>query len=102
MGPISKRCTPISAQQHLFWNVHGEEVGSLGNSRRRPRCAYRGELLGLLAIHLILLAVNKLSPSLSGSTQIYSDCLGALHNVEHLPPHRIPSSCRHSDILKKL
>ena len=39
---------------------------------------YRGELLGLLAIHLILLAVNKLSPTLSGSTQIYSDCLGRL------------------------
>ncbi len=65
-------------------------------------CAYRGELLGLLAIHLILLAVNKLSPTLTGSTQIYSDCLGALHNVEHLPPHRIPSSCRHSDILKNI
>lgn len=65
-------------------------------------CAYRGELLGLLAIHLLLLAVNKLSPSLSGSAQIYSDCLGALHNVENLPPHRIPSSCRHSDILKNI
>ena len=64
--------------------------------RTLAACVYRGELLGLLAIHLILLAVNKLSPTLSGSTQIYSDCLGALESVENLPPHRIPSSCRHS------
>ena len=56
----------------------------------------------MLAIHLILLAVNKLKPTLSGSAQIYSDCLGALRNVEHLPPHRIPSSSRHSDILKNI
>jgi len=39
-------------------------------------CAYRGELLGLLAIRLHLLAVNKLTPTLSGSTHIYSDCSG--------------------------
>jgi hypothetical protein len=65
-------------------------------------CAYRGELLGLLAIHLILLALNKLSPELQGSVHIYSDCLGALRSVQHLPPHRIPSGCRHSDILKTI
>jgi len=65
-------------------------------------CAYRGELLGLLAIHLILLAVNKLHTTLDGSVHIYSDCLGALHNVQNLPPTRIPSGCRHSDILKIL
>jgi hypothetical protein len=29
-------------------------------------CAYRGELLGLLAIHLILLVINKLRPDLVG------------------------------------
>lgn len=65
-------------------------------------CAYRGELLGLLAIHLILLALNKLSPEIQGSVHIYSDCLGALRSVQHLPPHRIPSGCRHSDILKTI
>jgi len=65
-------------------------------------CAYRGELLGLLAIHLILLALNKLSPEIQGSVHIYSDCLGALRSVQQLPPHRIPSGCRHSDILKNI
>ncbi len=55
-------------------------------------CAYRGELLGLLAILLILLAVNKLNPTLSGSAQIYSDYLGALRNVEHaLYPVELPA-----------
>ena len=64
--------------------------------------AYRGELLGLMAIHLLLLAVNKVNPTLAGSVHIYSDCLGALNKVEHLPPYRIPSRCRHSDILKNI
>ncbi len=28
--------------------------------------------------------------------------MGVLRNVENFPPHRIPSSCRHSDILKNI
>ena len=44
----------------------------------KDACAYRGELLGLLAIHLILLAVKKLRPDLKGRVRIVSDCLGAL------------------------
>jgi hypothetical protein len=39
----------------------------------RQANAYRGELLGLMAVHLILLAVNKVQPSLEGSAHIYSD-----------------------------
>ena len=65
-------------------------------------CSYRGELLGLLAIHLILLSINKITPTLSGTVQIFSDCLGALNKVKNLPPHRIPSKCRHSDVLKNI
>ena len=65
-------------------------------------CSYRGELLGLMAIHLILLSVNRVSPTLTGSVHIYSDCLGALDRLHNLPPHRIPSKCRHSDILKNV
>jgi hypothetical protein len=65
-------------------------------------CSYRGELLGLLAIHLILLSINKIDPTLTGSVHIYSDCLGALDKVKNLPPHRIPSKCRHSDVLKMI
>ena len=52
---------------------------------------YRGELLGLMAIHLLLLVVKTVSPSLSGSAAIYSDCIGALGRVAKLPPYRIPS-----------
>ena len=65
-------------------------------------CSYRGELLGLLAIHLILLSANEIHPNLTGSVKIFSDCLGALDKVKNLPPHRIPSKCRHSDILKTI
>ena len=49
-------------------------------------CSYRRELLGLMAIHLILLAVNKCTSGLTGSSQIYSDCLGALNKVKDLSP----------------
>ncbi len=62
--------------------------------------AYRGELLGLMAVHLLLLAVETVSPGLRGSATIYSDCIGALGRVAKLPPYRIPSRCWHSDILK--
>jgi hypothetical protein len=65
-------------------------------------CSYRRELIGLLAIHLILLSINKTAPDLTGSVHIYLDCLGALNKVQNLPPHRIPSKCRHSDVLKNI
>ncbi len=64
--------------------------------------AYRGELLGLMAIHLILLSINKINCNLSGGVEIVLDCLGALKQVTSLPPYRIPSRCQHSDILKNL
>ena len=58
--------------------------------------------MGLMAIHLILLAVNKVWPSLRGRAMIYSDCLGALGRVANLPPHRVPTKCWNSDILKNI
>ncbi len=63
--------------------------------------AYRGELLGLMAIHLILL-VNTISPQLLGSVEVVSDCLGALKRVMSLPPCQIPLRCHHSDTLKTI
>ncbi len=56
-------------------------------------CSYWGELLGLMAIHLILLSLNRINPTLTGLAHIYSDCLGALNKIQHLPPHRIPLKC---------
>ena len=72
-----------------------------------PECsqganAYHGELMGLMAIHLILPAANKVWLSLRGRAVIYSDCLGALGRVANLPPHCIPTKCQHSDILKNI
>jgi hypothetical protein len=64
--------------------------------------SYRSELLRLMAIHLILKAVNEISPNLTGSVQILSDCLGGLNKVKDLPPYRIPTQCSHSDILKNI
>jgi hypothetical protein len=54
-------------------------------------CSYRGELVGLMAIHLLLLAVNEVNPLLTGSVHIYLDCLGALDKIKNLPSARIPA-----------
>ena len=80
---------------------HGQIWGSFSEAQEVAN-AYRGELLGLMAIHLILLSINKVHPQLPGSAKIVSDCLGALKRTAHLPPHRIPTRCRHSDILKTI
>ena len=55
-----------------------------------------------MTVHLILLGMNTLFPDLRGSIRVYSDCKGALDKVKHLPPRRLPSQCRHSDILKNI
>jgi hypothetical protein len=67
----------------------GRIFGSFAENSSRA-CAYRGKLLGLMAIHLILLAANKLVPNLPGLVQIFSDCLGALKRVTSLPENRLP------------
>ncbi len=56
--------------------------------------AYRGELLGLMAIYLILLSVNKLHRDLLGSVEMVLDCLGVLKWVTNLPLYPIPSRCQ--------
>ena len=48
--------------------------------------AFQGELLGLMAVHFLLLGVNTVSPGLTGQVRVYSDCLGALSWVAELPP----------------
>jgi hypothetical protein len=58
-----------------------------------------------MAIHLILLAANEANAGLllSGSAEIFSDCLGALEKVKNLPPARIPTTgSAHSDVLKNI
>ena len=79
----------------------GKLVGSFAEFLASTN-AYRGELLGLMAAHLVLLGMNTLYPGLTGEVKIYSDCLGALDKVEHLPPLRLPAKCKHSDILKNI
>ena len=64
--------------------------------------AYRGELLGLMAAHLVLLGINTLVPDLQGKVTVFSDCRGALDKVKGLPPLRLPAKCKHSDILKNI
>ena len=64
--------------------------------------SYRGELLGLMAIHLILKGVHKFNPSIRGSVRIISDCMGALHKVENMhemQPPRYPKE--HHDQLRR-
>jgi hypothetical protein len=79
----------------------GMLVGSFPEASKAAN-AFQGELLGLMAIHLLLLAVNTVSPRLAGRVKIYLDCLGALGHTAELPPYRIPTRCKHSDVLKMI
>jgi hypothetical protein len=79
----------------------GKMVGSFADVSASSN-AYRGELLGIMTAHLILLGINTLHPGLGGRIRMYSDCKGALDKVEHLLPRRLPSRCKHSDILKTI
>ena len=64
----------------------GRVTGSFSESLAVAN-AYQGELLGLMAIHLLLLSVNKVHPNLEGSVEITLDCLGALNCISYLPPY---------------
>jgi hypothetical protein len=79
----------------------GRIIGAFSEAIRVAK-AYRGELLGLMAIHLIILSVKKMNRKLLQSMAIMLDCLGALKRVTHLPPYRMPSRCHHLDILKTI
>jgi hypothetical protein len=70
----------------------GKLVGSFAEALTAAK-SYRGKLLGLMAIHLVLLGVENLSPELNGLVTIYSNCVGALSKVKHLPPLGIPAQC---------
>jgi hypothetical protein len=59
--------------------------------------ACRGELLGLMAIHLLLVSVNRVHNTLVGSVEVVSDCSGALKPEVHLLPYWIPLHCKHLD-----
>jgi hypothetical protein len=79
----------------------GKFIGSFSESTLAAN-TYIGGLLGLMAIHLLLVSVNRVHNTLVGSGEVVSHCLGALKRVVHLPPYQIPSCCKHSDILKNL
>jgi hypothetical protein len=55
----------------------GQVVGAFSKASTEAN-AFCGELLGLMAVHLLLLAPNTVSPGLTILVQVYSDCLGAL------------------------
>jgi hypothetical protein len=55
-----------------------------------------------MAIHLILLSIDRVHSNLLGSVEVVSDCLGALKRVTDLPPYRILLRCKHYDILKNI
>ncbi len=76
--------TDGSYMKDLYPNIHSAAV-VLECSQGRGRvwcsfpesswvaCNYCGKLVGLMAIHLILLAINEVNPGLKGSIHIFSD-----------------------------
>ncbi len=84
-------CTKGQGRIIGYFVEHSPDAGS-----------YRGELLGLMAIHIILKGVHEFNLAIEGSVQIISDCMGSLNWVENLPPYQVPTNCSHSDILKNI
>jgi hypothetical protein len=79
----------------------GRLVGSFSDINTAAN-AYRGELLGLMAVHLVLSGIAKLYSDLSGKVEVYSDCAGAIEKLANLPSGRLSVQCKHSDILKNI
>jgi hypothetical protein len=97
--------------KYLFLTIHSTAlVLECQKGRGRLWCSFpkasttawshSGELVSVMAIHLILLAIDETYPALQGSIHIYSDCLGALDKVRNLPPARFRANWAHSDVLK--
>ena len=61
-------------------NGTGRLIGSFPETTVSEN-VYRGELLGLMEIHLILRSINEMYPALSGLVTIISDCLGEIRGV---------------------
>jgi hypothetical protein len=79
----------------------GTITGSF-TERSEDACAYRGEIMGLMAIQLILAGVHRSSEVNMGNVDIHCDCLGALGMVKNIPQTRIPTRCKHLDVLKNI
>jgi hypothetical protein len=79
----------------------GKSIGSFSESTLAAN-AYRGELFGLMAIHLLIVSVNRVHNTLEGSVEVVSNCYGALKRVVLLLPYWIPLHCKHFNILKNI
>mmetsp|Transcript_22503 Transcript_22503/g.47389 ORF Transcript_22503/g.47389 Transcript_22503/m.47389 type:complete len:406 (-) Transcript_22503:243-1460(-) len=77
----------------------GQYIGSFASSGSSSN-AYRGELLGLLAISLVLRSVNTIYPELHCSVPVYCDCEGAIKRIRSIPTYLIPTNAKHAKILK--
>lgn len=64
--------------------------------------AYRGELLGLLAVNLVLWSVAAATPDLHGVVPVYCNCQGAIRRIQDIPQSRLPTKTKHADILKMI
>jgi hypothetical protein len=98
---ISQLHTDVCATAVMMECTDGGGTLSLSFAENSPVAnAYRGELLGLMAIHLLLYSCKISQDDLTGAVKIYSDCTGALRTMKNLPTSRVPPSWKHADILK--
>lgn len=85
----------------IFEYKQGRGHLSLSFAEKSPYTnAFRGELLGLMAVHLLLCSIDKTNPNLTCSVEVYSDCNGTLRTVDSLPKSTLLPNWTHLDILK--
>jgi hypothetical protein len=98
----SKSDTVVSGVEWIITCTARHQVLEGSFYKRLPSAnSYRGELLGLMAIHVFLLAVSQYFSITEISTKICCDSKSALNNSGK-PTQRVLASLHQVDILRAL
>jgi hypothetical protein len=82
-GSYTRQLYPFSCSTAFVLECskgRGKLIGSFSEETLAAN-TYRGELLGLMAVHLLLFSVNRIDKLLKRLVEVVSDCLGALSRV---------------------
>ena len=96
------RARDISGAGWIIYCVRSRKsVRGAFAERSNSASSYRGELLGMLAIHLFLLAVEESGGLEGGSAEVHCDNKGAIYTFDK-EGKRVPSGSKNADIQRVL
>ena len=96
------RARDISGAGWIIYCVRSRKsVRGAFAERSNSASSYRGELLGMLAIHLFLLAVEESGGLEGGAAEVHCDNKGAIYTFDK-EGKRVPSGAKNADIQRVL